>query len=56
MTMDRMNRKQFLGTSLRLGACCGAALLLERAGMACSSETPPSPCEKTADFAKGVTA
>ena len=51
--MHSMDRKQFLGTSLRLGACCGAALLLERVPLAGADEAAAPPCEKKIEFVKG---
>jgi hypothetical protein len=49
-----MDRKEFLGSSIRLGFCCGAALMLERALSLPleAGETGPSPCERTVQFAK----
>jgi hypothetical protein len=53
MTMDRMDRKQFLDTSLRLGTCCGVVLLLGRAGLARGAEHSAPPCDKKMSFVKG---
>jgi hypothetical protein len=48
-----MDRKEFLQTSLHLGACCAAASTLVRATRLAAAAEEPAPCEKTVAFAKG---
>jgi hypothetical protein len=47
-----MDRKQFLGTSLRLSACCGAALLLDGALSRVRAEGSGPSCEGKVEFVK----
>ncbi len=47
-----MDRKEFLGTSLRLSACCGAALLLDGALSAVAAEGGGPSCEGKVEFVK----
>jgi hypothetical protein len=46
-----MDRKEFLEATVKLGACCGAALALERV-LPLEAAGGPAPCERTVGFAK----
>jgi hypothetical protein len=48
-----MDRKEFLGTSVRAGMGCGVAALLGQLGLARATEGEPAPCQSRMDFVKG---